>query len=253
MSHRWDLAIPFATMAPIAVRKNAHSTSTTPKNPRLVPLARAAVARGLVRCLLARLGPREFPPPLRYRRNPHLHRSVHQQRASDFEPSSLIDTDRHRLDLRCSRSLDFRPPFNRRHRISFRLHHPALGPFTLALPRRPALHPALVARPPWLRPSRLEVTIRHPPARPDRLAVRHTRPKPQFRGERSLPASFVRPRSHAPLHHFPIPCLRSLFPRARTLQPPVSASSGSRRQPVTKPHQRAYNIPSEHSVGSGAS
>ncbi len=92
---------------PLSQPQNAHLTAGAPKNPRLVPLARAPLARHLDRSLLARLGPREFSPPLRHRRNPHLHRPLGQQRAPHFQPSRVIGTDRHCLDPRHSHQIDF--------------------------------------------------------------------------------------------------------------------------------------------------
>src|SRR5271163_4671477 len=228
---RWDFTDRFATM-PRQQPKNAHHvTSTAPKNPQLVPFPRASLARTLVRGLLARLGPREFPPSLRHRRNPHLHRPLRQQRTPNFQPSHLLSPHRYRLDPRRSRQTNLRPPPDRRHRISFRLHHPALGPPALALPHRPAVHPALVAQPPRLRSSRLETAIRHIATSPDRLALRHPQPKSEFRRARSLPPSLLRPRPHAPRHHFPLPRLRGLFPHALALHPSVSPARGTRRPP----------------------
>src|SRR5580658_3222340 len=91
---RLDGLSPFDLLrCPRSRRQNAHhSINTTPKNPRLVPLPRSPLARRLVRRLLARLGSREFPPSLRHRRNPHLHRPLYQQRATHLEPSRLLCT-----------------------------------------------------------------------------------------------------------------------------------------------------------------
>ena len=78
--------------------------------------------------------------------------------------------------------------------------------------------------PPRLRSPRVETAVRHPATSIDSLALRDPGPKPKFRRERPVPPSLLRPRPHAPRHHFPVPGLGGLFPHSPALQPPVSAA-----------------------------
>lgn len=92
--------------------------------PELAALGSTRMARRLVRGLLAHVGRGEFPPLVRHRRDPHVHRSLDEQFSSAFKPGGFFLADRRRVEPGCGLQISPRTPHLRRNGLPLDPRYP---------------------------------------------------------------------------------------------------------------------------------